>query len=75
MLNLFIIILLEFLNYELSTIFTIYGIISVYIQPRQYYLIFRSVSANNMNWVILHYVGPSSGVFPHPWTRQYKQWQ
>ena len=34
----------------------------MYIQPRQFYLIFRNVSANNMNWVILHYVGPSNGV-------------
>ena len=34
MLHLFIIILIEFLNYELSTIFTMYGIISVYIQPK-----------------------------------------
>ena len=49
-LNLFIIISMEFLNYELSTISTIYSIISVHIQPKYYYLIFRNaVSANNMN--------------------------
>ena len=34
MLYLFIIILMEFLNYETSTIFSMYGIISVYIQPK-----------------------------------------
>ena len=28
--------------------------ISVYIQPRYFYLIFRSVNGNNMNRVILH---------------------
>ena len=33
--------------------------ISVYIQPRYFYLIFRSVNGNNMNWVILHSVKPS----------------
>ena len=57
-LYLFINILIEFLNYELSTIFTIFGIISVYIQPRYFYPIFRSVCANNMNRVILHCVRP-----------------
>ena len=75
MLYVFIIILMEFFNHELSTIFTIYGIISVYIQPRQFDRIFRSFSANNMNWVILHYMGPGSGVFPHICMRQYQQWQ
>ena len=40
-LNLFMIILMKFLNYELSTILTMYGIISVYIQPRYFYLIFQ----------------------------------
>ena len=30
--------------------------VSVYIQPRYLYLIFRSVSANNINWFILHFV-------------------
>ena len=33
--------------------------ISVYIQPRYFYLIFRSVNGNNMNRVILHSVRPS----------------
>ena len=46
---------MEFLYYELSTISTMYSIISVYIPPRYFDLIFRSVSANNMNSVILHY--------------------
>ena len=30
--------------------------ITVYNQRRYFYLIFKSVSANNMNWVILHLV-------------------
>ena len=33
--------------------------ISVYIQPRYFYLIFRSVNGKNMNRVILHSVRPS----------------
>ena len=33
--------------------------ISVYIQPRYFYLLFRRVNGNNMNRVILHSVRPS----------------
>ena len=32
--------------------------LAVYIQPRYFHLIFRSVSDNSMHWVILHYVRP-----------------
>ena len=33
--------------------------IPVYIQPRYFYIIFRSVDCNNINRVILHPVRPS----------------
>ena len=59
-----------FFKYELSTIFTINTVyISVYIQPRYFYLIFRSINVNNMNQVILHSVRPpfwtKLGLFIH----------
>ena len=56
--NLFIIILLEFLKVWTKHKFYYIQYISVYIQPRYLYLIFKSVNANNINRVILHSVRP-----------------
>ena len=57
-LYLFIIILMEFLKYELSTIFTIYGIYQCIFSLDIFYFFFRSVCANTMNWVIFNSVRP-----------------
>ena len=50
---------MEFLKVWVKYNFYYIQYISVYIQPRYFYLIFRSVNGNNMNRVILHYVRPS----------------
>ena len=55
-LYLIILILLEFFKVGTKNHFYYIQYISVYIQPRYFYLTFRSVSANNMNCVILHSV-------------------
>ena len=53
------IISIKFLKVRTSTMFTLSTyILSMYIQPRYFYLFFRSVNANNMNWVILYSVRP-----------------
>ena len=58
-LYLLIIDLMEFLKVWAKHNFHYIRYISVYIQPRYFYLIFRSVNGNNMNRVILHSVRPS----------------
>ena len=58
-LYLLIINLMEFLKVWAKHNFHYIRYISVYIQPRYFYLIFRSVTCNNMNRVILHSVRPS----------------
>ena len=58
-LYLLIINLMEFLKVWAKHNFYYIRYISVYIQPRYFYLIFRSVNGNNMNRVILHSVRPS----------------
>ena len=58
-LYLLIINLMEFLKVWAEHNFYHIRYISVYIQPRYFYLIFRSVNGNNMNRVILHSVRPS----------------
>ena len=58
-LYLLIINLMEFLKVWAKHNFYYIRYISVYIQPRYFYLIFRSVNCNNMNRVILHSVRPS----------------
>ena len=58
-LYLLIINLMEFLKVWAKHSFYYIQYISVYIQPRYFYLIFRSVNGNNMNRVILHSVRPS----------------
>ena len=58
-LYLLIINLMEFLKVSAKHNFYYIPYISVYIQPRYFYLIFRSVNGNNMNRVILHSVRPS----------------
>ena len=85
-LYLFIIILMEFLKvwtkhifyyiqyYIIQCMIHTYIYHTVYIQPRYFHLIFRSVNNNNMNWVILHSVMPRCFFSPHIWTRQYRQW-
>ena len=50
---------MEFLKVWAKHNFYYIRYISVYIQPRYFYLIFRSVNGNNMNRVILHSVRPS----------------
>ena len=50
---------MEFLKVWAKHNFYYIRYISVYIQPRYFYLIFRSVYGNNMNRVILHSVRPS----------------
>ena len=49
---------MEFLKVLTKHHFYYIRYISVYIQPRYFYLIFRSVKADNMNWVILWSVSP-----------------
>ena len=58
-LYLLIINLMEFLKVWAKHNFYYIRYISVYIQPRYFYLIFTSVNCNNMNRVILHSVRPS----------------
>ena len=58
-LYLLIINLMEFLKVWAEHNFYYIWYISVYIQPRYFYLIFRSVNGNNMNRVSLHSVRPS----------------
>ena len=58
-LYLLILNLMEFLKVWAKHSFYYIQYISVYIQPRYFYLIFRSVNGNNMNRVILHSVRPS----------------
>ena len=58
-LYLLIINLMEFLKVWAKHNFYYIRYISVYIQPRYFYPIFRSVNCNNMNQVILHSVRPS----------------
>ena len=58
-LYLLIINLMEFFKVWAKHNFYYIRYISVYIQPRYFYLIFRSVNGNNMNRVILHSVRPS----------------
>ena len=58
-LYLLIINLMEFLKVWAKHSFYYIQYISVYIQPRYFYLIFRSVNGNNMNRVILHSMRPS----------------
>ena len=65
---LLIINLMEFLKVWAKHNFYYIRYISVYIQPRYFYLISRSVNGNNMNRVILHSVRPSfwkKRVFSH----------
>ena len=45
------------MSYAQFLLYTVY--ISVYIQPRYFDLIFKSVNGNSMNRVILHSVRPS----------------
>ena len=59
---------MEFLKVWAKHNFCYIWYISVYIQPRYLYLIFRSVNGNNINQVILHSVRPSfwkKRVFSH----------
>ena len=58
-LYLLIINLMEFLKVWAKHNLYYIRYISVYIQPRYFYLIYRSVNGNNMNRVILHSVRPS----------------
>ena len=58
-LYLLIINLMEFLKVWAKHNFYYIRYISVYIQPRYFYLIFWSVNGNKMNRVILHSVRPS----------------
>ena len=45
------------MNLEQSLLYTV--LLQCIFSLDMFYLIFRSVSANNMNWIILHYVRPS----------------
>ena len=61
------------IKYELSTIFNIYGIYQCIFSPDNYvYLIFRSVSANNINWVFFTFCQATIlkvRFFPHAYGR------